>query len=323
MTKENGGKADTLNYGIKEAKNNFIVSLDGDTLIHKDALCEINKTLQDKNVIAVGGNVLTIQCITDFSNKIKAKLSNHLLHDIQFLEYLKGFMVYKTSLSKFNALAIISGAFGVFKRDVLMKLGGFAHTVGEDIEITLKFHKYAARKHKKILYNERAIVFTEVPSRVGDLFRQRNRWQAAFIDAMFKHRGFICKSVFKRAVAFFMLVEAFILSIIAMYSTIYGIIIIGIYRDISLEVISLFTIGIVLLFVYNIIAYNKTKKIGIDLSNVSKFKLALLIIFEFFIYKFFLIFIFIYGTIKHIFSRNKYQWNKMERSGKDYNDLVA
>jgi cellulose synthase/poly-beta-1,6-N-acetylglucosamine synthase-like glycosyltransferase len=98
---------------------------------------------------------------------------------------MKGFYIYKISLHKQNATAIISGAFGAFRKDILMQAGGYRKTLGEDIDITLKIQFMIKNTNKKILYMPEALCYTQCPENWKDLFRQRIRWQKGFINCFF------------------------------------------------------------------------------------------------------------------------------------------
>jgi len=116
IDKINGGKADSLNIGFKLANKELILTMDGDCILDENALNVMNQVFTDDSVIAAGGAVHVMQMF-----KLNKKPS--LLILLQSLDFMKGFYIYKASLAYNNALAIISGAFGVFKKDVLYQVG--------------------------------------------------------------------------------------------------------------------------------------------------------------------------------------------------------
>ena len=142
IDKTNGGKADSLNVGFKLATKDLILTMDGDCILDENALNVMNHVFMDDSVIAAGGAVHVMQLF-----KLNKKPS--LLILMQSLDFIKGFYIYKASLAYNNALAIISGAFGVFKKDVLYNVGGFRSGLGEDIDITLRFQQYAQANNKE------------------------------------------------------------------------------------------------------------------------------------------------------------------------------
>ncbi|MDD4797041.1 MAG: glycosyltransferase family 2 protein, partial [Eubacteriales bacterium] len=184
INKQNSGKADSLNVGIALSSKEIIVTLDGDSVLEKDALYVMNRVFQDSEVIASGGAVHVMQYF--FMDKRKPPLIA-----LQAVDYIKGFYVYKPSLCINNALNIISGAFGVFRKDALKEVGGFRNGLGEDIDITIRLQEYA-QKHKKIItYTMDAICYTECPQTWKDLQRQRVRWQKAFWDAVVHNKQYL------------------------------------------------------------------------------------------------------------------------------------
>lgn len=121
----------------------------------------------------------------------------------QALDFMKAFYVNKVSLARFKALAVISGAFGIFTKKALLDVGGYRSTVGEDIDITLKMHKYMAKhKKSKVLLIRDAVCYTELPENWKDLFKQRVRWQKAFVDCLFHFGPFLLKTLFTKPVSF-------------------------------------------------------------------------------------------------------------------------
>ena len=184
IDKENGGKADSLNAGITYATKDIVITLDADSVLDTEALSILNQAFADSSVIAAGGNVHILQGRKQTGHGFEPSLLKmKQIVRFQILEYLRGFYILKASLAKSNALSIISGAFGAFKRNVLLEVGGYRQTIGEDIDITLKVQQYAM-KHKgtHVLFVPEAICFTEVPESWKDLFNQRVRWQKAFMD---------------------------------------------------------------------------------------------------------------------------------------------
>ncbi|MGL4875384.1 MAG: glycosyltransferase family 2 protein [Clostridium sp.] len=318
IDKENGGKADSLNAAINLVEEDFIVTLDADSILKDDALDEINMTLQDPEVIATGGNIITSQGVLNFGgDKIYYKAPRKIVESIQFIDYLKGFFITKNSYANLDALAVISGAFGVFKREVMFKVLGFTKSVGEDIDITIKFHKYALENDKKIVFNDRAMCFTEVPSNWRDFFKQRIRWQKGFIDAFKNHYKFLLKNFFKDRLAFFMIFENILLS----YTSIFCMLI-GLYYWIYdathhiaigfLMYIVLF-IGVVVYLLYDITIFMMARRADIVMRKRDIVKYILLLTYEVLIFRQIMICIYLWGTVEYFFKPNS--WNKVKRSG--------
>lgn len=216
VNKTNGGKADSLNTGILFSSYDLIITLDSDSVLEKNSLNIINNTFSDEEVIAAGGAVHVMQ--SHLSSSVKG--FNEVLIKLQALDYIRGFYIYKASLANEDALAIISGAFGIFRKNVLREVGGYSNTLGEDIDITIKFQKYALKNNKIIKFLPQAICYTECPESWKDLLNQRVRWQKAFIDCMLRFLPFIITSFITKTVSFYLLVEAFLIGMASALFTI-------------------------------------------------------------------------------------------------------
>lgn len=201
IDKHNSGKASSLNMGVLLCQKELVVTLDGDSVLERNALRIMNCVFQDTDIIASGGAVHVMQYFLMEERK-KA------LIEIQALDFIKGFYIYKPSLCVNNALTIISGAFGVFRKDALRMVGGFRDGLGEDIDITIRLQEYAQKNNKSISYNMDAICYTECPETWRDLKRQRVRWQKAFLDAIVNNRRFLMRQVLKTPACFFMIIDA-------------------------------------------------------------------------------------------------------------------
>ncbi len=201
IDKSNSGKAASLNAGMALSRRELIVTLDGDSVLEKNALRLMNRTFQNDDVIASGGAIHVMQYF--LMDKCKSPLIA-----LQALDYIKGFYIYKPSLCVNNALNIISGAFGVFRKTALIAVGGFRNGLGEDIDITIRLQEYARLHQKIITYTMDAICYTECPQTWKDLRRQRVRWQKAFWDAVVHNRQFLLKYFFQASICFFMIADA-------------------------------------------------------------------------------------------------------------------
>lgn len=172
FTKQNGGKGSALNFGIHQSSGNIVVTMDADTVFEKDALSVVARFFVDKRVDAAVGNV-------------KVANAKSIIGIIQQIEYTVGFY-FKRVHSVFNSEYIIGGAFGAFRRDIFDKHGFFdEHNKTEDIELSTRLQAEGAT----IVFMEDAIAYTEGPSNVKDLAKQRLRWKKGRLDTFIKHRG--------------------------------------------------------------------------------------------------------------------------------------
>lgn len=170
--KENGGKGSALNYGIKKASGDVIVTMDADTVFEKDALITVARYFQNKDIDAAVGNV-------------KVANSKNIIGIIQQIEYTVGFY-FKRTHSFFNSEYIIGGAFGVFRRETFEENGFFNVDIKtEDIELSTRLQNNGC----KIIYIEDAIAYTEGPVTFSGLLKQRLRWKKGRLDTFILHKN--------------------------------------------------------------------------------------------------------------------------------------
>jgi cellulose synthase/poly-beta-1,6-N-acetylglucosamine synthase-like glycosyltransferase len=195
VDKENGGaKSDAVNAGINASRTPIICITDADTLIEPDALLRAAwPFIEDPLTIAVGGTI----CVSNGSKVrsgrvVEARLPTSFLALVQALEYERVFMLARVGLSRLGAMAIVSGAFGLFRRDAVLEVGGYSlGTVGEDLELVVKLHRHFRenRLPYAIRFMAEPVVWTQAPELLGDLARQRARWQRGALETFWKHRS--------------------------------------------------------------------------------------------------------------------------------------
>jgi len=193
VDKENGGKADALNTGINVSRYPYFASIDADSLLDSDALIRIAMSFMEyKYTIAVGGMVRVANGSRIENGKIvKLELPKKSVARFQIVEYFRAFLVGRVGWSVFNSLLIISGAFGAFQKDAVLKVGGYTTgTIGEDMELVLKLHKYMRKmKYKyKISFLPDPICWTQAPESIKNLYGQRRRWHIGLIDSLSRNR---------------------------------------------------------------------------------------------------------------------------------------
>jgi cellulose synthase/poly-beta-1,6-N-acetylglucosamine synthase-like glycosyltransferase len=192
IDKENGGKADALNAGINLSRYPLFCGIDADCIIEKNALLKIVKPfLKHENTVAVGGIVrIANGCNIKGGKLLEAKLPKEALVRFQIIEYFRAFLTSRIGWERIDALLIISGAFGLFKKSAVVKVGGYSRTIGEDMELTLKMHEYF-RKNKlkyKIDFASDAVCWTQVPDTLKGLKSQRIRWHRGLTDSLLRHK---------------------------------------------------------------------------------------------------------------------------------------
>lgn len=194
IDKENGGKADALNAGINVSKFRYVCNTDADTIFEKDALLRIVRpVLEDpKRLIAVGGQVRIGNGFKIVRGEITERhLPGTLLPTLQLVEYLRTFLSNRVGWSQINAMLLISGAFGLWRRDVLVSVGGFSRrTTGEDLELTMRLHRVMRKRGEdfRIVSLPDPVCWTEAPSDVRSFINQRNRWHRVLLESFLEHR---------------------------------------------------------------------------------------------------------------------------------------
>jgi cellulose synthase/poly-beta-1,6-N-acetylglucosamine synthase-like glycosyltransferase len=216
VDKENGRKADALNAGINLSTKHLICSIDSDSILDPMALRKMLKAfVEDENVIAAGGIVrIANGCdIEDYVIK-RVGLPKSYLGRIQSVEYLRSFLFGRVGWDYLKSLLIISGAFGVFDRKAVMKVGGYRHdTVGEDMELVVRLHRYFRKRKRNysIRFLPDPVCWTEVPDDWTVLGRQRNRWQRGLAETLWTHKSMLFRSSYGRlgwlAMPYFVIVE--------------------------------------------------------------------------------------------------------------------
>ena len=195
VDKYNGGKADSLNAGLNIAQHDLFVAIDVDSVIEPDALLKMAKPFMensDEQVIATGGAIrIANSCHIENGHIVQVEVPKNLWARFQVVEYTRAFLMGRIAWSKLNGLLLISGALGLFDKQVAMACGGYNHnTVGEDMELVIRMRKYMYNKKIKhrVEYIPDPLCWTEVPDNLTMLHRQRNRWTRGLMDSLHIHR---------------------------------------------------------------------------------------------------------------------------------------
>lgn len=192
VIKENGGKADALNVGINVSNYAYFICMDADSFLQKDSLTNIVRpVLEDDMTVAVGGMVRISNDLTFKDGyPVDCHLPRNLLVCMQILEYDRTFLGSRIMFDIFNGSLIISGAFGLFQKETVVACGGYdRNTMGEDMELVVKLHVFCrSNLHPyKIKYASDAICWSQAPSNLKDLSKQRRRWYLGLFQSMTKH----------------------------------------------------------------------------------------------------------------------------------------
>ncbi|MDB4927512.1 glycosyltransferase family 2 protein [Mucilaginibacter sp.] len=195
VDKDNGGKADALNVGVNIAKNDYIVCIDVDCILEQDALLKLTKPFLEHphhRVIATGGVIrIANGCEIEGGRLINVNLPKQFLPRVQTLEYIRAFLLARMAWSRLNGLLLISGAFGAFDKEIVIKCGGYNHnTVGEDMELVVRMRRYMKELNLpyKVAFIPDPLCWTEAPETFKILGRQRNRWTRGTIETLRLHK---------------------------------------------------------------------------------------------------------------------------------------
>jgi cellulose synthase/poly-beta-1,6-N-acetylglucosamine synthase-like glycosyltransferase len=198
LDKESSGrKADALNAGLNAASSPFVCAVDADAVLEKDALLRIMApVLSDPNrVVATGGIVRVVNGTAVEGGVVRrVRLPHNYLEVLQVIEYLRAFLIGRQGWAHFNMLLLISGAFGVFRRDVCRQIGGFRPSaVGEDLDLIVRMHRHMRERKEdyRIGFVPDPVCWTEAPSTLKMLARQRARWQSGLADVLWQNRDML------------------------------------------------------------------------------------------------------------------------------------
>lgn len=192
VDKENGGKSDALNAGINISSYPLFACLDADSRIEPDALLKLStEFLKNTNTIVAGGLVRIANGFKIRDGRVSGfTMPPKMIERFQIVEYYRSFLSGRVSWGAANSMLIVSGAFGVFKKQAVIEVGGYkTNTIGEDMEIVVRLHKYmrAHRRKYKIIFCEDSVCWTQGPMSVSDIRSQRRRWQIGLLDTLISH----------------------------------------------------------------------------------------------------------------------------------------
>ena len=217
VDKERGGKADALNAALNMARYPLFAAVDADSLLDGEAILRASRLfVEDETLVAVGGTIRPLNAAVVTDGRItEARIPRKWLERFQVLEYARAFFTGRAGWSHFKSLLIISGAFGLFRRTAVLEAGGFrVGTVAEDMELVVRLHKHFLRERKPyaIRFTPDPICWSEVPSDLGTLRRQRNRWHRGLWGTLWTHKDMLFNPRYGRlgmvAVPYFWIFEA-------------------------------------------------------------------------------------------------------------------
>ncbi len=197
IDKENGGsKADAMNAGINACRYPIFCAVDADSILQPDSLRRaIRPFLEDPQTVAAGGTVrIANGCTVRGGFLEKIGLPKNFLALVQVVEYLRAFLFGRLGWNKMNAVLIVSGAFGVFDKEAVVRVGGYCATaIGEDMELILRMHRVFREMGipYRVTFVPDPICWTDAPEDFGSLSKQRIRWQHGLGQSLMLHRSLI------------------------------------------------------------------------------------------------------------------------------------
>ncbi|WP_345986975.1 glycosyltransferase [Sulfurimonas sp. HSL1-2] len=215
VDKANGGKADALNCGINVSRFPLFCSVDADSLLEFDAILRsIVLFSLDRRLVAIGGRVNVMNgCDVVEKHVLRRGLPETQIESFQVLEYTRGFLAGRIAWERFGALLIISGAFGVFRKDMVLSIGGYRHTVGEDFDLLVRIHRHCYDNNidHTVRFLPDTMCWTQVPTDYKSLLRQRNRWHRGLIETLYHNKKMIFNPKYGRvgmlALPYYLMVE--------------------------------------------------------------------------------------------------------------------
>jgi len=194
VDKENGGRADAMNAALRFAAKDLVCQMDADSILEPDALLRVVTPFVDEpdEVVGVGGIIRLVNgCTVEGGRVSDVKLSRNWWVRFQVVEYLRSFLIGRLGWAQLNAQLLISGAFGLWRRDLVIEAGGYtATTLGEDAELTMRMHRLMRDKRVpyKITFVPDPVCWTEAPESRAVLKRQRRRWSRGLGESLWLNR---------------------------------------------------------------------------------------------------------------------------------------
>jgi cellulose synthase/poly-beta-1,6-N-acetylglucosamine synthase-like glycosyltransferase len=194
VDKVNGKKADALNAGLNVSLYPLFCAVDGDSLLEKDALLKMVRPFLENpdRTVAAGGIIRLINGCTVKGGQVQeVRLPRNALARFQIIEYFRAFLGGRIGMSMLKSMLIVSGAFGLFRKDTALQCGGYrTNTIGEDMDLIVRMrrHLHDMKRPFEVRFIPDPICWTEAPETLKSLSRQRNRWHRGLLDTLLYNR---------------------------------------------------------------------------------------------------------------------------------------
>jgi cellulose synthase/poly-beta-1,6-N-acetylglucosamine synthase-like glycosyltransferase len=197
IDKDNGKcKADAANAGINAASGALVAIIDADTILERDALIRaVTPFLENSKTVAVGGNVgIANGCRILDGRVAEVALPRNWLARFQIVEYMRSFLLFRLACASCNGVVLISGAFGLFRRDAVLAVGGYdATAIGEDLDLTMRLQRHfrGTGQRFRIGFDPNPLAWTQAPEDWRSLRSQRYRWRRGLLQVLWRYRRLI------------------------------------------------------------------------------------------------------------------------------------
>jgi len=194
VDKVNGKKADAMNAGLNVSRYPLFCAVDGDSVLEKDALLKVVRPFLEDPVRTIGaGGIIRLSngCDVREGQVARIGIPKNWIVRFQILEYLRAFLGGRLGMSMMRSTLIISGAFGIFRKDIAMACGGYRTTsITEDLDLCLRMQKlmHEQKRPYRIHFIPDPICWTEAPESLRVLARQRSRWHRGLIETLVRFR---------------------------------------------------------------------------------------------------------------------------------------
>lgn len=325
IDKVNGGtKADAMNAGVNYIKYEYFINTDVDCILARDTLKKVILPVLDSDttVIAVGATMRMVNgCNVNEGILSRVKPPRTLVPTFQETEYLRSYLVAKMGWSSLNAIPNVSGGFGFFNTQIVINVGGFdplSHA--EDMDMTTRMVAYMRERGEKYKIDQipDSCCWTQGPSNIEVLHRQRTRWGRGLMQIFVIHRRLIFNRRYGR-LGLLVLPYAFVFEFLAPIIEAVG----GLFLLFLLftQQINFATFWFMLLFVYLVSVTVSMITISYDLTVRKQYKtigeymwLVLFSSFEAFLYHPFIVFFSLKGYLQ-FFTHKDFKWGNMTRQG--------